>query len=137
MESISQDLQRAEQYKTENDFKFRSQERQNLPVFSYRQQILDQIKQHNVILIRGATGCGKTTQVILNKFHSISTKKFFRFLNIYLTMQLNMVKVLFVILLWHNLDVLVQFQSLNVWLGVRISLICLFYFNVFFFSSIE
>ncbi|CAF1685673.1 unnamed protein product, partial [Adineta ricciae] len=63
MESISQDLQRAEQYKTENDFKFRSQERQNLPVFTYRQQILDQIKQHNVILIRGATGCGKTTQI--------------------------------------------------------------------------
>ncbi|CAF1449446.1 unnamed protein product [Adineta ricciae] len=63
MESISQDLQRAEQYKTENEFKFRSQERQNLPVFSYRQQILDQIQQHNVILIRGATGCGKTTQI--------------------------------------------------------------------------
>ncbi|UJR34291.1 hypothetical protein I4U23_021695 [Adineta vaga] len=63
MESISEDLQRSEQYKTENELKFRLQERQNLPVFSYRQQILEQIKRHNVILIRGATGCGKTTQI--------------------------------------------------------------------------
>jgi len=64
MESISEDLHRAEQYKIENELKFRLQERHNLPVFNYRQQILEQIKRHNVILIRGATGCGKTTQVI-------------------------------------------------------------------------
>jgi ATP-dependent RNA helicase A len=63
MESISEDLRHAEQYKTETELKFRLQERQNLPVFNYRQQILEQIKQSNVILIRGATGCGKTTQV--------------------------------------------------------------------------
>ncbi len=63
MESISEDLRQAEQYKTENELKFRLQERQNLPVFNYRQQILEEIKRHNVILIRGATGCGKTTQV--------------------------------------------------------------------------
>jgi ATP-dependent RNA helicase A len=64
MESISEDLRRAEQYKNENEFKYRLQQRQNLPVFNYRQQILEQIKLNNVILIRGATGCGKTTQVI-------------------------------------------------------------------------
>jgi ATP-dependent RNA helicase A len=64
MESISEDLHRAEQYKAENDLKSRLQERQTLPVFAYRQQLLDQIKGKNVILIRGATGCGKTTQVI-------------------------------------------------------------------------
>ncbi|CAF1221606.1 unnamed protein product, partial [Adineta steineri] len=63
MESISEDLYRAEQHKTNNETKFRFQERQNLPVFTYRQQILEQIKNHNVILIRGATGCGKTTQI--------------------------------------------------------------------------
>jgi ATP-dependent RNA helicase A len=64
MESISEDLHRADQYKIENELKIRLQERENLPVFAYRQQILEQIKKHNVILIRGATGCGKTTQVI-------------------------------------------------------------------------
>jgi ATP-dependent RNA helicase A len=65
MESISEDLFRAEQYKTEKEFQSRLQQRQNLPVFNYRQQILQQIKSNNVILIRGATGCGKTTQVRL------------------------------------------------------------------------
>jgi len=75
MESISEDLRRAEQYKSENEFKYRLQERQNLPVFNYRQQILEQIKSHNVILIRGATGCGKTTQVI-------SFKSFFFYINL-------------------------------------------------------
>ncbi len=64
MESISEDLRHGEQYKIENELKFRLQERQKLPVFNYRQQILEQIKSNNVILIRGATGCGKTTQVI-------------------------------------------------------------------------
>lgn len=63
MESISEDLRRAEQSKIENEMKFRLQERQNLPVFAYRQPILEQIRKNNVILIRGATGCGKTTQV--------------------------------------------------------------------------
>lgn len=64
MESISEDLRRGEQWKMENELKHRLQERQNLPVFHYRQQILEQIKKNNVILVRGATGCGKTTQVI-------------------------------------------------------------------------
>ncbi|CAF0826884.1 unnamed protein product [Rotaria sordida] len=63
MESISEDLRHAEQCKIENELKCRLQERQNLPVFTYRQQILEQIKKNNVILIRGATGCGKTTQI--------------------------------------------------------------------------
>ena len=67
MESICEDLHHAEQSKPENELKSRLQLRQNLPVFGYRQQILEQIKTHNVILIRGATGCGKTTQVILMK----------------------------------------------------------------------
>jgi len=64
MESISEDLRHAEQFKIENELKFRLEERQRLPVFNSRQQILEQIKRNNVILIRGATGCGKTTQVI-------------------------------------------------------------------------
>ena len=63
MESISEDLRRTHQFKIEHELKTRYDERQRLPVFVYRQQILDQIRRNNVILIRGATGCGKTTQV--------------------------------------------------------------------------
>ena len=62
MESISEDLQRAEQYQMENELTFRLQQRQSLPVFNYRQQILEQIRKHNVILIRGATHSGKVFQ---------------------------------------------------------------------------
>ena len=35
----------------------------DLPIFSYRDKIIDAIKQNQVIVIAGKTGCGKTTQV--------------------------------------------------------------------------
>jgi ATP-dependent RNA helicase A len=63
MESISADLRHAEQYKNDSELKIRFAERFKLPVHKYRQEILAQIKSNNVILIRGATGCGKTTQI--------------------------------------------------------------------------
>uniref|UniRef100_A0A915JGM5 Uncharacterized protein n=1 Tax=Romanomermis culicivorax TaxID=13658 RepID=A0A915JGM5_ROMCU len=37
--------------------------RQELPVFKFREQIMSAIKQNPVVLIRGETGCGKTTQI--------------------------------------------------------------------------
>ena len=40
-----------------------SEERVRLPVFQFRQQILDEIKKNTCVIIRGATGCGKTTQI--------------------------------------------------------------------------
>ncbi len=61
----------------ENELTFRLQQRQSLPVFNYRQQILEQIRKHNVILIRGATGCGKTTQVF--QFTILFFRNFFFF----------------------------------------------------------
>eukprot|EP00057_Strongylocentrotus_purpuratus_P019896 XP_011674370.1 PREDICTED: ATP-dependent RNA helicase A-like protein [Strongylocentrotus purpuratus] len=39
------------------------EERQSLPIFQTEKQILDAIDQNPVVVIRGATGCGKTTQV--------------------------------------------------------------------------
>ncbi|CAH0547260.1 unnamed protein product [Brassicogethes aeneus] len=39
------------------------EERQTLPVFSMKRQIMEMINEHPVIIIRGNTGCGKTTQV--------------------------------------------------------------------------
>ena len=38
-------------------------DRQKLPVFSYREEILNAVQNNPVIIIRGATGCGKTTQI--------------------------------------------------------------------------
>ncbi len=119
MESISADLRHAEQYKNDSELKIRFTERFKLPVHKYRQEILAQIKSNNVILIRGATGCGKTTQVIsfLNSFF-FCKKRFLRFHNLFLMMPLNKIEVLFVILLLLNHVESVPFQLLNVFLGV-------------------
>ena len=40
-----------------------SEERVRLPVFQFRQQILDEINKNTCVIVRGATGCGKTTQI--------------------------------------------------------------------------
>ncbi|KAF1327139.1 Atp-dependent RNA helicase, partial [Globisporangium splendens] len=37
--------------------------RQQLPITSFKAQVLDALETHNVILISGETGCGKSTQV--------------------------------------------------------------------------
>ncbi len=37
--------------------------RQKLPIFDKRAQILDLIRKNQVVLIKGESGCGKTTQV--------------------------------------------------------------------------
>lgn len=46
-------------------------ERDQLPVKQFEEEILSTIEGNPVVLIRGATGCGKTTQVpqfILDRF---------------------------------------------------------------------
>ena len=40
-----------------------SEDRVRLPVFQFRQQILDELAKNTCIIVRGATGCGKTTQI--------------------------------------------------------------------------
>lgn len=40
-------------------------EREKLPVFLLKSEIMDAINDNSVIIIRGSTGCGKTTQVII------------------------------------------------------------------------
>ncbi|RNA26374.1 pre-mRNA-splicing factor ATP-dependent RNA helicase DHX16 [Brachionus plicatilis] len=37
--------------------------RKSLPIYAYRQDLLDAISQHQVIIIEGETGSGKTTQI--------------------------------------------------------------------------
>lgn len=38
-------------------------ERAELPVYSYREELCDTIAANRVTVVRGATGCGKTTQI--------------------------------------------------------------------------
>ena len=38
-------------------------DQQNLPIFQYKQQIIDTVKEYSVTVIAGDTGCGKSTQV--------------------------------------------------------------------------
>ncbi|XP_070532711.1 ATP-dependent RNA helicase A-like isoform X2 [Ptychodera flava] len=65
LEEISQDLKRSMDHHIEMDEDLRKMldERAALPVKTSEQIILDAIHQNSVIIIRGATGCGKTTQV--------------------------------------------------------------------------
>ena len=39
------------------------QQRSQLPVAGYRDALLQAIRDNQVVIVRGATGCGKTTQV--------------------------------------------------------------------------
>ncbi|XP_010516709.1 PREDICTED: probable pre-mRNA-splicing factor ATP-dependent RNA helicase DEAH6 isoform X2 [Camelina sativa] len=39
------------------------EERKNLPIYSYREQLLNAVKDHQVLIIVGETGSGKTTQI--------------------------------------------------------------------------
>ena len=38
-------------------------DRKTLPVYSYQQEILMNIKKHQVVVIAGQTGSGKSTQI--------------------------------------------------------------------------
>ena len=60
----------SEEFKAEFDAKFQDssfnellEQRKSLPVYSYKKSIMDAVRASQVIIIRGATGCGKTTQV--------------------------------------------------------------------------
>lgn len=74
MEQISNDLMDSLKEKMQTDSRFLSlvKEREKLPVFSCRNNIMEAINENPVVLIKGNTGCGKTTQVIfamLNRSH--------------------------------------------------------------------
>ncbi|KAL5004825.1 hypothetical protein ScPMuIL_018281 [Solemya velum] len=38
-------------------------DQENLPIFQYREKIVDMIQKHKVVVVAGDTGCGKSTQV--------------------------------------------------------------------------
>uniref|UniRef100_A0A8B9IRK9 RNA helicase n=1 Tax=Amazona collaria TaxID=241587 RepID=A0A8B9IRK9_9PSIT len=62
---ISMDLKSDFLYRLEQDPELQriQQEREDLPVKNFESEILDAVHHNSVVVIRGATGCGKTTQV--------------------------------------------------------------------------
>ncbi|XP_016519565.1 ATP-dependent RNA helicase A isoform X2 [Poecilia formosa] len=72
-EQISGDLHGELMYQLEHDENLQKilSERQQLPVKQFEEEIMATVEQNPVVIIRGATGCGKTTQVpqyILDRF---------------------------------------------------------------------
>ena len=65
LDQISEDMQKVWQDRLQTDMELQQsiRERQELPVFGHKQQILDAVNDNPVVIIRGNTGCGKTTQV--------------------------------------------------------------------------
>ena len=56
--------------KDRSDYASMQRQRSSLPAFKYSETILKAIRDHQVVIIKGETGCGKTTQVpqfILNE----------------------------------------------------------------------
>jgi pre-mRNA-splicing factor ATP-dependent RNA helicase DHX16 len=39
------------------------QQRQSLPTFEYKEDLIDAIREHSILVIIGETGSGKTTQI--------------------------------------------------------------------------
>lgn len=63
-QEISQSILNAWQNKRETpEYKQRLQQRQNLPAMQQSANILEMIATDQVVLVVGATGCGKTTQI--------------------------------------------------------------------------
>lgn len=68
MEQISDDLLQGqkERLMTDNKLQNMIDMRSKLPVAAMKNQIMETINDNSVVIIRGNTGCGKTTQVRRN-----------------------------------------------------------------------
>lgn len=65
LDQLSDDLLNESRDRQQTDDKLRemTEARQRLPVFERRNKIMEMINENPVIIIRGNTGCGKTTQI--------------------------------------------------------------------------
>ncbi|XP_033206508.1 dosage compensation regulator mle isoform X1 [Bombus vancouverensis nearcticus] len=65
LEQLSEDLLHEQRERLQEDERLQKsiKERSHLPVFSMKNEIMNAINENPIIIIRGNTGCGKTTQV--------------------------------------------------------------------------
>ena len=83
MDQISEDLNSnwSERQKSDPDIQASLKNRSNLPIMNFKDQIMSNIHESPVVLIRGNTGCGKTTQVcqfILDDYINFSSGIFLK-----------------------------------------------------------
>ena len=52
-----------EKHQNVDMYKRMLEQRSQLPVFQYKSTLIEAIKRNRVVVVKGATGCGKTTQV--------------------------------------------------------------------------
>ena len=52
-----------EKHQNVDMYKRMLEQRSQLPVFQYKSALIEAIKRNRVVVVKGATGCGKTTQV--------------------------------------------------------------------------
>ena len=48
-----------------------AEERRQLPIFPYREELLKAIADHQVLIVEGETGSGKTTQIPQYLFEAV------------------------------------------------------------------
>ena len=58
-----------------NNYRFGSRVRQTLAIDSKRAEILELLQSKNCIIVKGFSGCGKTTPQFPSSFWTIATKK--------------------------------------------------------------
>jgi ATP-dependent RNA helicase A len=65
LDHISEDFRVAFEEKRKTNARYRRMKtcRESLPVFKSRDELMEVINTNPVVLVRGSTGCGKTTQV--------------------------------------------------------------------------
>ena len=39
-------------------------DQQSLPIYQYKEKIIEAVRQYQVVVVAGDTGCGKSTQVV-------------------------------------------------------------------------
>lgn len=54
-----------EKHQNNDAYKHMLEQRSQLPVFQYKSALVEAVKRNRVVVVKGATGCGKTTQVCL------------------------------------------------------------------------
>ncbi|KAK6188313.1 hypothetical protein SNE40_004514 [Patella caerulea] len=57
-----------------NKLKKIRRDQENLPIYQFRQMIVQMIKRHQIVIVAGDTGCGKSTQVPQYLLHAGFTK---------------------------------------------------------------
>jgi HrpA-like RNA helicase len=63
---ISQDLwQRQERHMLSEGYQKALEERKSLPIYAFKNALMEALYTHSVVVVRGNTGSGKTTQVTI------------------------------------------------------------------------